>query len=67
MACGKKGSCKEGGKKEEHVEKLTDETLDGVSGGSSCRPWFTPDFPCDPKIPPMPCFPKIRSVDRKPR
>jgi hypothetical protein len=45
MTCNKKGPCKE--EKAKSVEKLTDESLDKVSGGKvGCAPTSTP---CEPK------------------
>ncbi len=57
MTCNKKGPCKE--EKAKSVEKLTDESLDKVSGGKvGCAPTSTP---CEPKRKvdggPSPCKP----------
>lgn len=61
MTCSKKDSGKEG-KKERNIEKLTDEQLGEVSGGTPvictpktpctpydpCKPKLEPEWPCDP-------------------
>jgi hypothetical protein len=46
MTCNKKSPCKE--EKAKSVEKLTDESLDKVSGGKNigCQPSWSP---CEPK------------------